>query len=85
MKKTLILLITILITNITEAQFLKEKSINAQIGYGLSAPNNSVGDIVDDGFFLQGELVLKVASWVELRPYAGLILTNSNGSDPAIP
>tara|TARA_R110002073_G_scaffold325707_1_gene505009 strand:+ start:69 stop:626 length:558 start_codon:yes stop_codon:yes gene_type:complete len=81
MKKTLILLITILITNITEAQFLKEKSINAQIGYGLSAPNNSVGDIVDDGFFLQGELVLKVASWVELRPYAGLILTNSNGKD----
>ena len=81
MKKTLILLITILITNITEAQFLKEKSINAQIGYGLSAPNNSIDDIVDDGFFLQGELVLKVASWVELRPYAGVILTNSNGKD----
>ncbi len=81
MKKTLILLITILITNITEAQFIKEKSINAQIGYGLSAPNNSIDDIVDDGFFLQGELVLKVASWVELRPYAGVILTNSNGKD----
>ena len=81
MKKTLVFLITILITNITEAQFIKEKSINAQIGYGLSVPNNSIDDIVDNGFFLQGELVLKVASWVELRPYAGLILTNSNGKD----
>lgn len=25
--------------------------------------------------------MLKIASWVELRPYAGLILTNSNGKD----
>ena len=81
MKKTLVFLITILITNITEAQFIKEKSINAQIGYGLSVPNNSIDDIVDNGFFLQGELVLKVASWFELRPYAGVILTKSNGKD----
>ncbi len=81
MKNAIILLIIILTSNLTEAQFIKEKSINAQIGYGLSAPNSSSDEIVDDGFFLQGELVLKVTSWVELRPYAGLILTNSNGED----
>ena len=81
MKNTLTLLIIILTSNLAEAQFIKEKSINAQIGYGLSAPNNSVDEIVDDGFFVQGELVLKVASWVELRPYVGLILTSSNGKD----
>tara|TARA_B110000259_G_scaffold174709_1_gene209299 strand:+ start:16 stop:579 length:564 start_codon:yes stop_codon:yes gene_type:complete len=81
MKKTLILIVIILTSNLVDAQFIKEKSINAQIGYGLSAPNNSVGEIVDDGFFVQGELVLKVTSWFELRPYAGLILTNSNGKD----
>jgi len=81
MRKALILLIIILNSNLAEAQFIKEKSINAQIGYGLSAPNNSVAEIVDDGFFAQGELVLKVASWVEFRPYAGFILTNSNGKD----
>ena len=81
MKKTLILLIMILTSNLVDAQFVKEKSINVQIGYGLSAPNNSVSEIVDDGFFAQGELVLKVTSWFELRPYAGLILTNSNGKD----
>lgn len=81
MKKPLILLIIILTWNLSEAQFIKEKSINAQIGFGLSAPYNSNDEIVDSGFFLQGELVLKVASWIELRPYAGLILTNSNGKD----
>jgi len=81
MKKTLILLIIVLASNIVEAQFIKEKSINAQIGYGLSAPNNSVDGTVDDGFFIQGELVLKVASWIEFRPYAGIILTNSKGKD----
>lgn len=52
-----------------------------QIGYGLSAPSYSVDEIVDDGFFAQGELVLKAASWVEFRPYVGFILTNSNGND----
>ena len=81
MKKTLILIVIILTANLVDAQFIKEKSINAQIGYGLSSPNNSVDEIVGDGFFVQGELVLKVTSWLELRPYAGLILTSSNGKD----
>ena len=81
MKKTLILLIIILTSNLVEAQFIKEKSINAQVGYGLSAPYNSVDEVVDDGFFAQGELVLKVKSWIEFRSYAGFILTSSNGED----
>lgn len=81
MKKILTLLILVLTSNIIEAQFIKEKSINAQIGYGLNLPNKSVDKIAGDGLFLQGELVLKIASWVEFRPYTGLILTNSNGKD----
>ncbi len=81
MKKILILLIIALTSNLVEAQFIKEKSINAQIGYGISAPYESVDDIADRGFFAQGELVLKVKSWFELRPYAGFILTSSNGKD----
>lgn len=79
--KTLILLLILLTSNVVEAQFIKEKSINAQIGYGLSEPYNSVDDIVDSGFFAQGELVLKVASWIEFRPYLGFISTSSNGKD----
>jgi hypothetical protein len=81
MKKNLILIIIILTSNLVDAQFIKEKSINVQIGYGLSAPNNSIDGTVDDGFFIQGEFVLKVASWIEFRPYAGIISTNSKGKD----
>ena len=80
MKKVLILLV-ILTSSLAEAQFIKEKSINPQIGLGLSAPNNSADEIVDDGFFAQGDLVLKVASWFEMRPYVAFIWTNSNGKD----
>lgn len=81
MRKILLLLVLALTSNLTKAQFIKEKSIHAQIGYGMSAPNNSIDNVVNNGFFAQGDLVLKVKSWFEIRPYAGLILTNSNGKD----
>ena len=81
MKKILIILIVILTSNLAEAKFIKNKSINAQIGYGMSSPYYSVADIASDGFFLQGEYVLTATSWFQLRPYAGLILTRSNGKD----
>ena len=81
MKKALTLLLIIFTSNLIEAQFIKEKSINAQIGYGLSFPYNSIADVAGDGFFIQGELVLKAYSWLEIRPYAGMILTNSDGKD----
>lgn len=81
MKVFFFLLANILFVSLGTAQFIQEKSINAQIGYGLSAPINSVDESVDTGLFLQGELVLKVKSWVELRPYAGFIFTNANGQD----
>jgi len=81
MKRILVSLITISFSHLATAQFIKNKSINAQIGYGISSPYDSMDDIADAGFFLQGEYVLSVASWIELKPYAGLILTNSNGKD----
>lgn len=81
MKKTFIVLLIILTSHLSHAQFIKEKSVNIQIGYALSLPDYSYDDIADSGLFLQGELVLKAYSWFELRPYAGLILTSSNGKD----
>ncbi|WP_339917490.1 outer membrane beta-barrel protein [Yeosuana marina] len=82
MKKNLTLFVVILLlSNVAKAQFVKEKSINVQIGFGMSAPYYSADDIADSGFYLQGEYVLGIASWVELRPYAGFIVTNSNGKD----
>lgn len=64
-----------------EAQFIKERSISGQIGYGITSPYYSSAEIVAGGLFLQGEYILKAASWFELRPYAGLILTSSDGKD----
>lgn len=81
MKKMLVFLTIVLTSNFADAQFIKEKSISAQIGYGISVPYDSFDDIADDGFYAQGELVLKITSWFELRPYAGFIITNSNGKD----
>ena len=81
MKKTLLLFVLVLTSNLVVAQVTKEKSINIQAGYGLSSPFNSLDNIVDSGFFAQGELVIKVKSWVEFRPYLGFVLTSSNGKD----
>lgn len=81
MIKYLILGVVFLCSSVVNAQFIKGKSINVQIGYGLSSPNKSASSIVDKGFFAQGELVLKAASWVEFRPYLGMVVTNSNGKD----
>ncbi len=72
----LILLLSIQV----KAQQTKEKAINVAIGYGLSAPYDDV-DIVSPGFYLQGEYVFAISKWFDIRPYAGLILTKSNGKD----
>lgn len=81
MKEVLTLVIIFFNLNAANSQFIIEKSINAQIGYAVSSPYYSADNIVNSGLFLQAELVLKATSWFELRPYAGLIITNSNGKD----
>ncbi len=80
LKKTLLLVLIALNSNLVEAQFIKEKLINAKIGYGISVPYNS-DKVADNGVFAQGEVILKVKSWFEFRPFAGCILTSSNGED----
>lgn len=45
MMKPIILLVIMLTSSLAAAQFIKEKSVNAQIGLGLSSPNNSVDEI----------------------------------------
>ncbi len=81
MKKILLFLAIALIANVINAQFVQNKSISAQIGYGLSSTFDSTDDFVDGGFYAQGELILEVASWLDLRPYAGFVFTNSDGED----
>jgi hypothetical protein len=57
--------------------FIKEQSIDAAIGLGISTPYDDV-DIFGSGFYLQGEYVLTHSNWLDFRPYAGLILTRQN-------
>ena len=80
MKYTIILILSILIYSQANAQSIKEKSIDVSIGYGLSSPYDDV-DVTGSGFYLQGEYVFNIANWIDIRPYAGLILTKSNVDD----
>lgn len=79
MKKTIIIF-AILASAQVNAQLIKEESIALSIGYGLSAAYDDI-DVVSTGFYLQGEYVLALSKWFDIRPYAGLILTKSNGKD----
>lgn len=81
MKNILNPIFLVLTFNLAQAQFIKEEAIGVQIGYGLSSPYDTAEDIADDGFFMQGEYIMKIASWAELKPYAGFISTSSNGED----
>ncbi|MBL86243.1 MAG: hypothetical protein CMO82_06250 [Winogradskyella sp.] len=81
MKNQLIALLLVIVTYTSYAQSKYEKEINAEIGLGLTSPYESTTDIVSTGFFIQGEYVVKIKSWLELRPYAGFITTSSNGKD----
>ena len=80
MKKSFIILFTILTSTQVEAQFLKEKSIDVSIGLGISAPYDDI-DITGSGFYLQAEYVLDISKWTDVRPYAGLILTKADDKD----
>ena len=62
MKKIIFLLCIIMATVKLHAQFIKSTSINAKIGLGITAPYYSSDDVVDNGFFAQGEYILKAAS-----------------------
>ncbi len=80
MRKTITLLLAIFAVSQTSAQFIKEKSLDVSIGYGISVPYDDV-DVEGSGFYLQGEYVLTLAKWLDLRPYAGLILAKTKNDN----
>ncbi len=83
MRKTLVLILIVLASAQAKAQFIKEKSVDVSIGLGYSFPNNNY-NVTGSGFYLQGEYVLTVTKWFDIRPYVGLILTKSSTSDDQI-
>lgn len=81
MKNNLMLILVLLTFMEVKAQFIKEKSIDVSIGIGLSTPYAEQADVTGSGFYVQGEYVLAISSWFDIRPYAGLILTKTDDND----
>ncbi len=79
MKKTLLILFTLFGLTRVQAQFISDEAIEVSVGYGLSVPYDEVG-FYGTGYFAQGEYVLGINEWVDLRPYAGYIFTEMNES-----
>ena len=62
-----------------QAQFFSGEAVELSLGYGMSVPYEEVG-FYGTGFFAQGEYVLGINEWFDLRPYAGYVLTNMDGN-----
>ncbi len=79
-KQFLILFIIAFASIIAKAQATKLNSIDVSIGLGLGSPYDDV-DLIATGFYVQGEYVHRFSSWVDVRPYLGLILAKSKPED----
>ncbi len=62
------------------AQSKIDQSINVSVGLGISIPYEEA-DIDASGFYAQGEYVFGLLSWIDLRPYAGVVFTKTNKDD----
>jgi len=80
LKKYLLIPVILFCFSISHAQFIKERSIEASVGYGFSFPYDGVS-VFSAGFYMQGEYVMTVSKWLDLRPYAGFIFSSSSGRD----
>ena len=80
-RNILFIAITIFYSLSSRGQFVKSRAIDAQIGVGVSSPSNGGENVANGGFFVQGEYVLTVKTWFDLKPYLGLVITNSDGRD----
>ncbi len=76
MKKTLIILLILISSTQLQAQRYYEKSVDISVGYALSVPYDDSG-FYGTGYFVQGEYMLLMNEWIDLRPYAGYIQTNN--------
>lgn len=85
----LIIIFTFVFSNPAKAQPRVGNSINVSVGIGVSTSKNIENygnqnelDVDGDGFYAQGEYIFGITKWFGLRPYAGLLLTSSDGGNP---
>ena len=79
MKKLLLILFFLFNVCKAQAQFISEEGLEVSVGYGVSLPYDEVG-FYGTGYFAQGEYVMGINEWVDLRPYAGYLFTEMNES-----
>lgn len=77
MKRAFLILLTVLGLNRAEAQYYQE-TIDVSAGFGTSVPYDEIG-YFGMGLYAQGEYVLDVNEWVDLRPYLGYMLAKMEG------
>ena len=80
MRKLILVLFTVFICYNMNAQFIKEKAINVSIGFGYAFPFEDL-EVNGVGGYASGEYILKIKSWLDLKPYVGLIFTKSELTD----
>ncbi|MFD0976502.1 hypothetical protein [Salinimicrobium gaetbulicola] len=73
MRKLFLVVLFILGSTGAHAQVVKERSVDVSIGMGISAPYDEY-DVIGSGFYAQGEYVLHLASWIDVRAYLGMII-----------
>tara|TARA_B100000953_G_scaffold248209_1_gene210527 strand:- start:1513 stop:2073 length:561 start_codon:yes stop_codon:yes gene_type:complete len=64
----------------TIGQTKESQNLNLSIGYGITVPYDET-DINGSGFFAHGEYIFNLKKWIDLRPYAGLILTYEDSNN----
>jgi len=82
--KQSIVYISLLVIGIVKGQNIEQKSINISVGLGISMHNETYENIeytLTNGFYAQGEYVIGLKKWFELRPYAGFITTSESESN----
>ena len=62
------------------AQSNNDQFINASIGLGVSIADDE-SDVIDQGFYIQGEYVYVVSKWIDVRPYLGFITTQKDDDE----
>lgn len=69
--------ITVLFLHLSHAQPRKGEFVSAGIGLGITSPDD-LTDIAASGFYTQGEYIFAFTRWFGVRPYAGLMLNNTD-------
>lgn len=79
-RNSITLLFLLVVLSSAQAQFVKSRSVDISAGIGLSSPNADY-DIRGQGVYAQGEYVLEISKWIDLRSYAGFVFTGSEKTD----